>query len=239
MNEQAPWRVDRKDDGSLAVHSIFETIQGEGPFAGTPAIFVRLAGCNLQCPGCDTEYTSVNVRFGVMYLMREIKQHGEHWPLVVITGGEPFRQNITPFVRELLRDHPTRKVQIETNGVLGPGPDDAFPWDHARLTVVCSPKTGQLHPRIAPRVHAYKYVLSWDSMGPDGLPEMALAHPLGGFNRVARPPMGWVGPVYLQPMDSQDPSVNDKNIQACVRSVLNSKGRYTLGVQMHKLTGLP
>ena len=42
---------------SLQVNSIFYTIQGEGPFAGRPAIFIRLAGCNLQCPGCDTEYT--------------------------------------------------------------------------------------------------------------------------------------------------------------------------------------
>ena len=42
----------------LAINSIFYTIQGEGPFAGSPAVFVRLAGCNLQCPMCDTEYTS-------------------------------------------------------------------------------------------------------------------------------------------------------------------------------------
>ena len=47
-----------RDADVLEVHSIFYTLQGEGPFCGSPAIFIRLAGCNLQCPGCDTDYTS-------------------------------------------------------------------------------------------------------------------------------------------------------------------------------------
>ncbi len=41
------------DDGSsLSVHSLFYTLQGEGPYSGHPAVFIRLAGCNLQCPKC-------------------------------------------------------------------------------------------------------------------------------------------------------------------------------------------
>ena len=43
---------------SLEVVDLWQTIQGEGPFAGMRAIFIRLAGCNLQCPFCDTDYTS-------------------------------------------------------------------------------------------------------------------------------------------------------------------------------------
>src|SRR3954467_9071958 len=48
----------RSDGNSLSIHSIFYTLQGEGPYSGCPAVFMRLAGCNLQCPGCDTDYTS-------------------------------------------------------------------------------------------------------------------------------------------------------------------------------------
>ena len=51
-NTQEPEKIDR--DRHLDVHSIFHTIQGEGPYCGHPAVFIRLAGCNLQCPGCDT-----------------------------------------------------------------------------------------------------------------------------------------------------------------------------------------
>lgn len=237
MNTQTPLGVDRSTDGSVFVHSVFNTIQGEGPFAGQAATFVRLFGCNLQCPGCDTDYTSFKDHAEVYALLDHINDYGRRPQLVVITGGEPFRQNISAIVRALLYDNAVmRRVQVETNGVFYPGDD--FPWRHPRVVVVCSPKTPKIHPETAVRVHAYKYVLSHDSIATDGLPEMALAHPLGTFSRVARPPEGWEGPVYLQPMDAQDPDTNQRNIQACVDSVLQHR-RYILGVQLHKLVDLP
>ena len=69
MNQQAPEKQQLRGDGLLAVHSIFYTIQGEGPFAGETAVFVRLAGCNLQCPLCDTDYTSDRRMVGPMGLV--------------------------------------------------------------------------------------------------------------------------------------------------------------------------
>jgi 7-carboxy-7-deazaguanine synthase len=237
INNQQPMPIERKDDGGVYVHSIFETIQGEGPFAGQAALFIRLTGCNLQCPGCDTEYTSESRYF----LPRELRSHvaeiypyreSDYKPLIVITGGEPFRQNINLLTSVLLAYG--YRVQIESNGVLYPGDD--FPWGQA--TVVISPKTGKIHPKTAVRATAYKYVLSWDGVMGDGLPERALGHPLGGAQHVARPPVGWEGPVYLQPMDVKDAIENQRNIQAVVESVMRNK-RYIMGVQMHKLTGLP
>jgi 7-carboxy-7-deazaguanine synthase len=236
LNLQKPVPLERDPEGFLRVHSIFPTIQGEGPYAGEAATFVRLFGCNLQCPGCDTEYTSQNSLYSpgslTDVILFTVKPLPDYRPLIVITGGEPFRQNLTPFVISLFAEG--CKIQIETNGVLYPGDD--FPWD--AVTVVISPKTGKIHPKTAQRASAYKYVLSHDGVMPDGLPERALGHPLGGASHVARPPSGWAGPIYLQPMDVKDDVENLLNVQAVVKSVMNHK-RYIMGVQMHKLTGLP
>lgn len=234
LNDQPPWPLHRENNGSLDVHSMFETIQGEGPFAGHPAVFLRLAGCNLRCPWCDTIYTGACVqRYSVPEIISQFHGH-EYHELIVITGGEPFRQNITPLVRKML--HLGHNVQIETNGILFPDAD--FPWHHERLTVVCSPKTSKIHPKGALLFSAYKYVLSHSQVSTDGLPGTALGHPLARDSRVARPPLNWVGPIYLQPMDAKDKHENELNVQAVVDSVMKHKC-YIMGVQMHKIVDLP
>ena len=235
MNQQAPEKQQLRGDGLLAVHSIFYTIQGEGPFAGETAVFVRLAGCNLQCPLCDTDYTSDRRMVGPMGLVElvdaVVEQAGGKTKLVVITGGEPFRQNITPAVQALLDSE--RFVQIETNGTLYL---EGFPYD--KVTIVCSPKAGAINPRLAEKMDwvkdAYKYVLRCAEIGVDGLPTLALAHPASP--QVARPPAGFKGRVFLQPCDEGKGNyANLENLAACVDSVL--KHGYTLGIQIHKLIG--
>lgn len=232
MNTQRPMRTERDEHGGLQVHSCFLTVQGEGPYAGHRATFLRLAGCNLQCPMCDTEYTQDTQWYDLSELVTLLAKVGQGTDLVVVTGGEPFRQNVTPLALNLVQRG--YRVQFETNGVLSPGPE--FPW--SSVTVVVSPKTGKLHPDVAHNAHAYKYVVEAGNMHRDGLPVQALQHPLGGYKHVARPPDTWNGPIYVQPMDAKDPEENDANVQACVASVMKH-GKYILGVQMHKLTGLP
>lgn len=245
LNNQKKEAMERRVDGLLAVHSMFPTIQGEGPFTGHAALFIRLAGCNLQCPHCDTVYADRRTHHMPDQIL-ETASAFYNWKsgLVVITGGEPFRQNITPLVRALLDRY--YDVQIETNGTLYPGDD--FPWDadDPSVTVVCSPKTGQIHPKTATRVTAYKYVLSRTNVHPDGLPTNALGHPLGRLKTVARPPSGWVGDVYLNPMDAKDKVENKLNMKAVVDSVMKNRGwlvpdqqRLIAGVQMHKILELP
>lgn len=221
------------DDGSaLEVHSIFYTIQGEGPYCGHPAVFVRLAGCNLQCPSCDTEYTQGRVALSVDSIVKEITRAPPpmtmHLPLVVITGGEPFRQNISELVRELI--HQGHLVQIETNGTLAPPP--MFP--EVGVTVVCSPKTGKVHRDLHDFIDAYKYVLNHDSIDEDGLPIRALNH--SASPRVARPHLGFTGPVYLQPMDPKDEKIYAKNVRAVKFSCMQHG--YILQLQVHKLIGV-
>lgn len=241
INQQQPEKQDRREDGSVVVHSIFYTIQGEGPFAGDPAVFVRLAGCNLQCPACDTEYTSNRLRMNPDHVFREVctqLREVVSWlprfafagTLVVITGGEPFRQNIQPLVAYLLsRD---LRVQIETNGTLYPG--DAFPFYHPNLRVVCSPKTSVVHKKLVPHVDAFKYVATGSSIMEDGLPRHALEHPNGG--QLFRPPADWGGTIYLQPVDEQNEAKNAYNRAAVIASCM--RHGYRLCLQLHKIIGL-
>ncbi len=234
MNTQPILKQSLSHDGSLSVHSIFRTIQGEGPFAGSPAIFVRLHGCNLQCPLCDTDYTvnPLTTISAFKLTTAVIKVLGEV-TLVVITGGEPFRQNLTPFVKGLLGLGV--RVQVETNGTLflprGNGGDPGFPY--GKVTIVCSPKTGKVNKYLAPHIDAYKYVLSAGSVDRiDGLPLRALEH--SAHNKVAKPHGGV--PVYVQPADEGDEEINKRNLEAAIDSCMVFG--YTLCIQIHKIIGM-
>lgn len=95
------------------INEIFYSLQGEGANTGTPAIFIRFAGCNLKCPFCDTDFT----KFQVLNL-REIEAwlgEQEYLPdLVVLTGGEPTLQ-VDDKLCELLHLF-FHTIAIETNG---------------------------------------------------------------------------------------------------------------------------
>ena len=232
MQKPAP----RYEGFGLEVHSTFYTFQGEGPYAGRPAVFVRLYGCNLQCPLCDTDYTSTRKKWLPELLAAHCVDHLFLAPtnaLVVITGGEPLRQNIMRFVGALQRRNCT--VQIETNGTLPlPDHDQSDGVVLEDLKIVCSPKTGRVNKKLRPSVSAYKYVLSANSIDTtDGLPLTALDHPASP--RLARPQKGFpLNRVYLQPCD---PDPEGLNLKACIESCY--KYGYTLCIQQHKIIGVP
>jgi len=231
MNNQPISKQTHHQQGTLEIHSIFYTIQGEGPYTGHPAVFVRLVGCNLQCPLCDTDYTSQSFWFNPERLLDKVRETNQAATLVVITGGEPFRQNLIPAVTLLLDSG--FAVQIETNGTYY---QEGFPYD--RAIVVCSPKAGKLAKGLRDNphsVHAFKYVAQAGKIAHDGLPMLALEHPATPM--VARPPEAFSGLVYLQPVDEgwENPSSNSDNLAACVDSC-KTHG-YTLCIQIHKLIG--
>jgi 7-carboxy-7-deazaguanine synthase len=95
---------------------IYKSVQGESSFAGLPCIFVRLAGCNLRCNWCDSEYTFSGGR--KMSLDEVVAEVGKLSPvkLVEITGGEPMLQEreLVPLMERLLADG--YEVLIETSG---------------------------------------------------------------------------------------------------------------------------
>lgn len=234
-NAQPIEPYDLSSGEELDFHTIFHTLQGEGPFTGSPSIFIRLAGCNLQCPWCDTEYTQGRQRLHVNELIEHVLRISSENPntnLIVITGGEPTRQDIDPLVFKLLAlDY---YVQIESNGVLAPS-DRFLSWlKYWHLSYVVSPKTKRICDQTK-HATAFKYVVDATSIREeDGLPIQALGHKAKPF--IARPPEDYAGMVYVNPMDADDPVANRANLLACRDSAL--KFGYIMGIQLHKIVGV-
>jgi 7-carboxy-7-deazaguanine synthase len=100
----------------LQLAEVFYSIQGEGMWTGTPAVFVRLAGCNLACDFCDTDY-STKFLAAVDEVVDRVRESGADCPMVILTGGEPLAQAETPALIEALRED-GRRVHIESNGTI-------------------------------------------------------------------------------------------------------------------------
>lgn len=234
MNNQPVEPLDH-DCNSVEVVEIFNTIQGEGPFVGCPAVFIRFAGCTLQCPLCDTNYTQGRKRMLVTEVAASVLSQLRSSRLVVLTGGEPLRQyGCRELIYELNRHAPAgTRIQLETNGTVCPWP---IPWF---VCTVCSPKTSKIHPEVEEMVYdfsgAYKYVVEagWTHFN-DGLPMRSL----GKEVFVARPPEGFPADrVYVQPVDTKDEAINvlhrAEAIEVCRRY------GYRLCLQIQKIIGMP
>jgi 7-carboxy-7-deazaguanine synthase len=201
----------------LEVKSVFPTLQGEGPYVGWPAVFVRLGGCNLACDFCDTEFEDYR-EMALADIVGEVKKMGTGRKLVVITGGEPLRQNIAPLCEALLADG--FKVQIETNGTLM----RELPEE---VDIICSPKnTGggymPIRGDLLPRVNAFKFIISAANENYNHVGDVGQEQ----FNT----------PVYVQPMDEYDEAKNKENLELATR-LANEKG-YRLSLQIHKILGI-
>ncbi len=100
----------------MHIIEIYKSIQGESSFTGLPCIFVRLAGCNLRCVWCDSEYTfSGGRKMSSDEIEAEVRKLAPV-KLVEITGGEPMLQEreLLPFMERLLEQGYT--VLMETSG---------------------------------------------------------------------------------------------------------------------------
>ena len=118
-------------------------------WTGTPAVFVRLAGCNLACDFCDTDY-SVKEFASVDEIVARVGEIGVDCPMVVLTGGEPLAQAETPALIAALRAD-GRRVHIESNGTIF----TELPRD---VWLCVSPKE-RVDPRMAARANEAKLIV--------------------------------------------------------------------------------
>jgi 7-carboxy-7-deazaguanine synthase len=207
----------------LDVQEIFPTFQGEGPYVGYPAVFVRLGGCNLACDFCDTEFDSYQ-NFSLEEIIKKVLELSKNnagelvRKLVVITGGEPLRQPIEKLCEELVGlDF---LVQIETNGTL-------FRDLPKEVKIICSPKVTngkyhQIRPDLLVRINAFKFLISANKQEYSDVPNF-----IQNTSSAA---------VYLQPMDEYDEMKNQKNIQHVLK--LAEASGYRISLQMHKFLSI-
>lgn len=185
---------------SLMVTSMFMTIQGEGPYTGLPAYFIRLSKCNLNCHFCDAffdrgEYYSFN------QILNKIE---EEWPktcnvnerLIVLTGGEPLLQNnlvnFVRYVEEVAEDR--YKFQIETNGT-----QDPYDLWASSVKIVCSPKVSEktgkylnMNEDYLEHIDCLKFVISADPESP--------YHTIPDWAKMWRNQY-WYNEIYISPMN--------------------------------------
>lgn len=117
------------------INETFYSLQGEGFWTGTPTFFIRLAGCNLNCEWCDTDFSTQEKCSTENLLERAQNSEGASSKRLILTGGEPTRQDIQPLVDAFRRKH--WHVAVETNGTGGFIDAD---W------VTVSPKAGVQYP---------------------------------------------------------------------------------------------
>lgn len=191
-------------------NEIFYSLQGEGFHTGTPAVFVRFSGCNLQCHFCDTNHQE-----GILMSLQEIVEEINRYPnapMVVLTGGEPSLFIDDDFVRAL-KQQTGKCLAIETNGThrLPEGLD----W------ITFSPKTGFKGGDVAPCV-----LTSCDE-----LKVVYVGQDLGQYASIQAKYR------FLQPCYCEDAIQRDLNVRACVEAVLNHPG-WRLSLQAHRILGI-
>ena len=140
-------RADLRQPLTGRIAEVFLSIQGEGPTAGMPTVFIRLQGCSVGCAWCDTKY-SWDPAAGREVALEDLIEEASAFSCrrCVITGGEPLESSLfLPLVRALKAGSFT--LEVETSGTL---PPPAVPVDQWNVSVklACSgvPETRRINP---------------------------------------------------------------------------------------------
>lgn len=223
--------------GLLPINEVFETVQGEASFTGTPALFIRLQGCDVGCASCDTKHTwrldaalkrpLTPVVFekrndaptyadadltGLMAVVRAFR--ARH---VVITGGEPALYDLRPLSAAIL--DMGRSVQLETSGT-----EPILIDDRAFVTV--SPKLNMAGGKL---VLSAALERADEIKMPVG--KVADVEVLKSLLEIIKPLDARLRTIWLQPL-SQSP----KATQICIEAATVHGWR--LSVQVHKFLGV-
>lgn len=216
------------------VNEIFQTLQGEATFTGTPSVFVRLQGCDVGCPWCDTKHTwsTSDLLATSVHAMLDKQSDGETFAYmavdvlvahllgaftarhIVITGGEPCVHDLRPLTSALI--DAGCAVQVETSGT-----EPILVAPETWVTV--SPKIGmpggkQVRLDAIERANEIKHPVG-KAIDVERLQDLLVAAP-------RHPPIVW-----LQPL-----SQSQKATGVCIDEATENGWRVSL--QTHKFAGV-
>ena len=194
---------------SLTVNEIFYSLQGEGSRAGTPNVFIRLSGCNLNCWFCDTEFET-----GEVYSLDQIADQIAEYPCknIIWTGGEPALQLTGEIVR-YFKDRGYYQA-VESNGTR--------PLPANLDFVTCSPK----------QVTAARLKINF----PNGVSEMKCLfneEPEFLIDELPRAAHYFLSPVFLG-KEKERMDMDQSILKACIDYILTHPG-WQLSIQQHKI----
>lgn len=206
---------------ALAPQGVFRTIQGEGLLLGVPMVFVRLAGCSVGCPECDTDYR-VHERLTAGEVSQRISACQGSARHVWITGGEPGDQHPALFFLV----EAIRRLDLEIClATSAQKPTQGLGWMVDFLSVSPHGKPGELY---LPQIRNERRE------------QINLVPGLNGLRL-----SDWEGyddprwsAKYVTPMWHESPFRFGHNVEECVDFVGRNPG-WRLGVQAHKTWGLP
>lgn len=221
---------------SLKVNEVFQSIQGEGAFTGVPSIFVRLQGCPVGCPWCDTQHTwtidlanekTVNEVMqqdqdtadwfnatpdSLCKLFEELSYTAKH---IVITGGEPCMYDLNDLTQ--MAHSKGYSTQIETSGTF-----EAKCHESTWVTLsakINMPGKLEVLDSVLLRANEIKHPVAMQKHI-DELDEL-----LTRFDKLAQPL------IYLQPI-SQQKRATDLAVSVCIAR------NWRLSLQTHKFIGV-
>lgn len=207
-----------------AIKEVFGTLQGEGAQAGTPAVFLRFAGCNLGyevCPWCDTDWVKAEHVLPVQETVELVRLEAERafgteraGLLLVATGGEPSLQ-LDRALSDALRARGYR-ISMESNG--------SRPVDRSLVDwLTISPKQAEYAQKEGDEL---KIVFS-GSAAPGPAPDVAAVRALAAGTRFDHH--------FLQPIDLPG---SGPNYDETIAAVMELGPPWRLSVQAHKVVGL-
>lgn len=198
----------------LAMQGVFHTIQGEGVLLGEPSVFIRLAGCPVGCPECDTDYSAHSKASAadIARMAAEVSTASTKWAW--ITGGEPTIHSLRPLIGALQRGG--FSVAVATSGI----------------RTLCRDAGGPDFRSVSP----HRLDSSWVQRSGE---QLNLVFGLNGLDPVEAAKPNWLhefdsgfGSRWVTPCDGKR-----ETIAACVEWVNRFPG-FRLGVQAHKQWGM-
>jgi len=196
---------------SLKVVEIFRSIQGEGANAGMDATFIRLAGCNMKCSYCDTDF-SKGKTYPIDELLKGLQRLGSK--NIIWTGGEPTLQ----LNREIISVFKQKDYYqaIETNG--------SNPVPKGIDYIACSPKVGlNVLKKNIEHADEFRYPFGVNVKEPPAIHELPPAKHY------------FVSPIFD---GTRKNHLNKSNLKGCLEFI-KAHPEWKISVQVHKLLNIP